>query len=91
MNFRRWILLPNPINSRVTTHLTLRSHLHLDVPKETKFTNYLSENECESASRPDESFPNVTDNTALGSCDRASRARYEDRKTNKMQQLDVYY
>ena len=28
---------------------------------------------------------------ALGSCDRASRAKYEERKTNKMQQLDVYY
>ena len=28
---------------------------------------------------------------ALGSCDRASLAKYEDRKTNKMQQLDVYY
>ena len=27
----------------------------------------------------------------LGSCDRASWAKYEDRKTNKMQQLDVYY
>ena len=27
----------------------------------------------------------------LGSCDRASRAKYEERKTNKMQQLDVYY
>ena len=29
--------------------------------------------------------------TSLGSYDRASRAKYEDRKTNKMQQLDVYY
>jgi len=28
---------------------------------------------------------------ALGSCDRASWTKYEDRKTNKMQQLDVYY
>ena len=27
----------------------------------------------------------------LGSCDRASWAKYEERKTNKMQQLDVYY
>ena len=30
-------------------------------------------------------------NWGLGSCDRASWANYEDRKTNKMQQLDVYY
>jgi len=29
--------------------------------------------------------------TILGSCDRASWAKYEERKTNKMQQLDVYY
>jgi len=30
--------------------------------------------------------------TTLGSCDRASWAKYEERKkTNKMQQLDVYY
>ena len=28
---------------------------------------------------------------ALGSCYRASWAKYEKRKTNKMQQLDVYY
>jgi len=28
---------------------------------------------------------------ALSSCDRASWAKYEDKKTNKMQQLDVYY
>jgi len=28
---------------------------------------------------------------ALGFCDRASWAKYEERKTNKMQQLDVYY
>ena len=28
---------------------------------------------------------------ALGSCDRASWAKYEERRTNKMQQLDVYY
>ena len=28
---------------------------------------------------------------ALGSHDRASWAKYEDRKTNKMQQLDIYY
>jgi len=28
---------------------------------------------------------------ALGSCDRASWAKYEERKTTKMQQLDVYY
>ena len=28
---------------------------------------------------------------ALGSCDRASWANYEERKTNKMQQLGVYY
>jgi hypothetical protein len=28
---------------------------------------------------------------ALGSCDRASWTKYEGRKTNKMQQLDVYY
>ena len=28
---------------------------------------------------------------ALGSCDRASWAKYEERKTNKIQQLDVYY
>ena len=28
---------------------------------------------------------------ALGYCDRASWAKYEERKTNKMQQLDVYY
>jgi len=28
---------------------------------------------------------------ALGSCDHASWAKYEDRKTNKMQQLHVYY
>ena len=27
---------------------------------------------------------------ALGSCDRASLVKYEERKTNKMQQLDVY-
>jgi hypothetical protein len=27
----------------------------------------------------------------LGSCDRASWGKYEERKTNKMQQLDVYY
>ena len=27
----------------------------------------------------------------LGSCDRASWAKYEERNTNKMQQLDVYY
>ena len=27
--------------------------------------------------------------SALGSCDRASWAKYEDRKPNKMQQLDV--
>ena len=27
----------------------------------------------------------------LGSCDRASWVKYEERKTNKMQQLDVYY
>jgi len=27
----------------------------------------------------------------LGSCDRASWSKYEERKTNKMQQLDVYY
>ena len=27
----------------------------------------------------------------LGSCDRASCAKYEERKTNKIQQLDVYY
>jgi len=28
---------------------------------------------------------------ALGFCDRASWEKYEERKTNKMQQLDVYY
>jgi len=28
---------------------------------------------------------------ALGSCDRASWVKYEERKTNKMQQLEVYY
>ena len=28
---------------------------------------------------------------SLGSCDRALWAKYEDRKTNKMQQSDVYY
>ena len=28
---------------------------------------------------------------SLGSCDRASWAKYEERKTNKMQQLNVYY
>ena len=28
---------------------------------------------------------------SLGSYDRASWAKYEERKTNKMQQLDVYY
>ena len=27
---------------------------------------------------------------SLGSCDRASWAKYEERKTNKMQQLDVH-
>ena len=27
----------------------------------------------------------------LGSCDRASWAKYEERKTKKMQQLDIYY
>jgi len=27
----------------------------------------------------------------LGSCDLASLAKCEERKTNKMQQLDVYY
>jgi len=27
----------------------------------------------------------------LGSCDRASWVKYEERETNKMQQLDVYY
>ena len=32
-----------------------------------------------------------SDKLALGSCDRALWAKYEDRKTNKMQQLDVYY
>jgi hypothetical protein len=30
-------------------------------------------------------------NILLGSYDRASWAKYEDRKTNQMQQLDVYY
>ena len=29
--------------------------------------------------------------TSLGSCDCASSAKYEDRKTNKMHQLEVYY
>jgi hypothetical protein len=29
--------------------------------------------------------------SVLGSCDRAAWAKYEERKTNKMQQLDVYY
>ena len=29
--------------------------------------------------------------TALGSYDRASWANYDDRKTNKMQQLNIYY
>jgi len=29
--------------------------------------------------------------TVLGSYDRSSWAKYEDRKTNNMQQLDVYY
>jgi hypothetical protein len=28
---------------------------------------------------------------SLGSYDRASWAKYEERRTNKMQQLDVYY
>ena len=28
---------------------------------------------------------------ALGSCHCASWAKYEERKTNKIQQLDVYY
>ena len=28
---------------------------------------------------------------SLGSCDRASWAKYEERETTKMQQLDVYY
>jgi hypothetical protein len=28
---------------------------------------------------------------SLGSCDNVSRAKFEERKPNKMQQLDVYY
>jgi len=28
---------------------------------------------------------------SLGSCDRALWVKYEDRKTNKIQQLDIYY
>ena len=34
----------------------------------------------------------TTTKIAVGSCDRVSWAKYEEReKTNKMQQLDVYY
>ena len=35
--------------------------------------------------------PSETCRVSLGSCDRASWANHEERKTKKMQQLDVYY
>ena len=43
---------------------------------------------CEHVNKPKNSMKY---REVLGSCDRASWAKYEERQTNKMQQLEVYY
>jgi hypothetical protein len=75
-------------------HNTLRRHLYiLELSNNSICRKYGTEEEisvhilceCEVLAPLRHKYP------ALGSCESASLAKYEERKTNRMQQLDVYY